>query len=384
MKVRNLLLFLIFSFVSSVARASDSITYSIASRMIDTTERFSLGLFDAIAAAYKPLYVSIAIIGLTLLMIKYIWTGVTPMREMVSFLLSMQISSFFAFDASLFKAVVYDNFFDTLYRLNQFIIASSATEMTEIGNIGFNSIEGMFRTVDNSLMFIANFAWDVWQQNSNFLSSTVLFFEALIVYLLYLFIGVYFLVIFTVAILGAHMMIILMPITLSLYPFKKFRQYTSNSIMGMIYYALVTMFVCVSISLVVFITNDLVVQANQLAAEAEANGGDIVFSSDFLTGSIMIGLISIFTIKIAPEFASRILNAASTQVGSVFPMIIAGGITAAKMAYSVDRSVVGAVSSGVNSAKSVSSKVASYTSKGVDMYRQYNKSEPPNWKGGHY
>ncbi len=331
MKLKNLYLpiFVLFPFS---AFASDSITYSIAARMIDTTENFSLALFDSIASAYKPLYVTIAIIGLTLITLKYMWTGVTPFKEMINFLLSMMISSAFAFDSYLFKTVIYDTFFDTLYALNQFVITANSQNMNDIGNMSFNSIEGMFRTVDNSLMYISNFAWEVSDDNRNFsFSSVPIFFEALIIYLLYLFIGVYFLIIFSISVLGAHMMIILMPITLSLYPFKRFRQYATNSLMGMVYYGLVTLFACIAISLVVFIANDLVIQAKEITAQAVANGEKIVFPADFLTASIMIGLLSIFIIKIAPEFASRVLNAASTQIGGAAPIIIAGGIAAAKM-----------------------------------------------------
>jgi len=328
MKLRNFLFFPLFLF-SFAANASDSITYSIASRMIDTTEKLSLGLYDSIAIAYKPLYVSIAIIGLTLMILKYMWTGVTPLREMMSFLFSMMISSAFAFDSQLFKSVIYDTFFDTLYRMNQFVIQSSAQNMTEIGFINFSDIEGMFRAVDGSLMAIAEFAWGVSNDNSNLsLSSIPILIQALIICMLYLFIGVYFLVMFTISILGAHMMIILMPITLSLYPFKKFRQYSTNALMGMVYYGLVTLFVCISISLVVLITNDLVVESNKIIDEANANGSDIVFPADFLMGSIMVGLLSIFIIKSAPEFASRLLNAASTQLGGAFPMLIAAGVAA--------------------------------------------------------
>ena len=329
MKLKNLYL-PIFALFPFSAFASDSITYSIAAKMIDTMQYFSLGLFHSIAAAYKPLYVSIAIIGLTILTLKYMWTGITPIKEMFSFLLSMMISSSFAFDSYLFKTVIYDTFFDTLYALNQFVIAANSQNMMDIGNMSFNSIEGMFRTIDNSLMYIAKFAWSVWKQNDNFLTSTAIFFEAIIIYLLYLFIGVYFLIIFSVSVLGAHMMIILMPITLSLYPFKKFRQYTTNSLMGMVYYGLVTLFACISISLVVFIADGLVVDAKNLTDAAA--GGKISFPADFFTGSIMIGLLSIFIIKMAPEFASRVLNAASTQIGGAAPIVIAGGVSAAKMA----------------------------------------------------
>lgn len=375
MKLKNLL-FLPFFIFSFSANASDTIIYGISSRMIDTTEKFSLGLYNSIAIAYKPLYVSIAIIGLTLMMLKYMYTGVTPIREMISFLFSMMISSAFAFDSQLFKSVIYDTFFDTLYRMNQFVIQSNAQNMTEIGYINFDNIEGMFQTIDNSLMTIVKFAWNVWSQNDGVLTSAALFFEALIVLLLYVFIGVYFMVIFTISIFGAHMMIILMPITLSLYPFKKFRQYTTNSIMGVFYYGLVTLFVCISISLVVYITNDLVLEANQLMDEANATGSDIKFPADFLIGSIMVGLLSIFIIKIAPEFASKLLNASSTQLGGAFPMIVAGGITAAK-------SMQTAYSLGVPAVKGGTKALGSIGSSTIGTVRDSFKSPPIDQTGGY-
>ncbi len=85
------------------AFADDSLTYSIAAKMIDTTENFTLDLFFKIAEAYQPLYVSIATIGLVLILSKYLFTRVPPIREMMSFTIAMTLASAIAFDPNLFK-----------------------------------------------------------------------------------------------------------------------------------------------------------------------------------------------------------------------------------------------------------------------------------------
>ena len=328
-----LILVIILVFCSpSPSFAGDSITYSIAGKMIDATERFTLSLYASIANAYYSLYLKIATIGLTLILSKYLFTRVPPIREMLSFSTAMMISSAIAFDPELFKTLIYDTFFDTLYRFDQFVIQSSASNMPGIKLISFNSLSGMFKTVDTSLMGISSFALDTAHKISPWSANGfALRIEAYVIFLLYLFIGAYFLIIFTISIFGAHMMIIAMPITISLYPFKRFRHYLSNCVSGMFHYGLVTIFACIAISLVVFISDDLTIQSNQMAAEVSA-GGDSNIPADFLVGAIMIGFLSIFIIKVSTEFASRVLNSASSQLGGAFPMIVAGATTLAKSA----------------------------------------------------
>jgi hypothetical protein len=307
--------------------ASDSLTYSIAARMIDATEHFTLSLFDSIAAAYKPLYINIATIGLIVILTKYLFTRVAPIREMLSFSIAMMLSSAVAFDTDIFQVVVYDTFFDTLYRFNQFVIQTSTVNMPAVSGESFNSLEGLFKTVDSGLMGISNFAGDVASDNKSWVSNIPVLLESWIIYLLYLFVSTYFLIIFTVSIFGAHMMIVLMPITISLYPFKRCRHYSINCINGMFHYGLVTVFACVAISLVLFIANDLVVEANQLREEAAFSGEKLTIPAGFLTASLMVGFLSIFFIKISTEFASRVLNSATSQLGGAFPMVIAGATT---------------------------------------------------------
>ncbi len=216
----------------------------------------------------------------------------------------------------------------------------------------------MFKTVDASLMGISNFAFDVLEANKGW-TEIALFFEAWIIYFLYLFVSTYFLIIFTVSIFGAHMMIIVMPITISLYPFKKFRHYTTNCVNGMLHYGLVTIFACVAISLVVYITNDLVKVSQGLRDVAENTQTELKIPADFLTGSIMIGFLSIFIIKISTEFASRVLNTATSQLGGAFPMIVAGATTLARSSATFAKAappVIGAAAS-----------IGSYSARGVGV-----------------
>ena len=330
---KALLCGLIILLTSSNAFASDSLTYSLtyslAARIIDATEYFTMSLFYSISEAYRPLYLKIASIGLIIILLKFMVTNVAPVKEMLSFTIAMMLSSALAFDPEFFHEIVYNTFFDTLYRFNQFIIQTSANNLPKVANINFDSLEGMFQTVDAGLMGISDFASKVAEDNKGW-SDIPLFLESWIIYFLYLFICTYFLIIFTISIFGAHMMIVLMPITISLYPFQRLRSYSTNCFNGLFHYGLVTVFACISISLVVFISNDLVVEANQLRADAETAGTPLTIPSGFLTASIMVGFLSIFFIKISTEFASRVLNSATSQLGGAFPMITAGVVTAAR------------------------------------------------------
>ena len=330
---------LLILLIPNSAFAEVSFTYNIASKMISATEGFSLSLFSSLSEAFKPLYISIATIGLIVILAKYLFTRVPPLREMLSFTIAMTIASNIAFDPAFFKYIIYDTFFDTLYSFDQFVVRSSAGHMRTVTQINYNSLEGMFQTVDASLGGISSFGWDTFSDNKGWFNWTnvPLFFEACIIYLLYLFVAVYFLIIFTVSIFGAHMMIIAMPIAISLYPFKRFRHLASNCFNGMFHYGLVTVFSCVAISIVVYIADDLVLEAAKLRDAAKVAGEDLKIPASFLTASIMVGFLSIMIIKISTEFASRVLNSANSQLGGAFPMIVAGATTMAKGSATIYR-----------------------------------------------
>lgn len=307
----------------------DSLTYKIAGKMIGITQSFSLNLFENIALAYKSTYVHIATIGLILILSKYLFTRQPPIKEMISFMISLVVASAIAFNVDLFKVIIYDTFFDTIYRFDQFVIQSSSLDIKN-SSADFRDLSSLFSAVDNAVMGVGAFALEVASENEFGWRTIPIWLEAGVIFLLFLFVITYFLVMFTVSIFGAHMMIILMPITISFYPFKSLRVYSHNCFKEMFYYGIITVFLSIAVSLVISITNDLVIQADKIRADALENEIAVVIPVTFFIGAIIIGFMSIFFLKIAPEFASKVLNSSSSQIGGAFPMAIAGATTLAK------------------------------------------------------
>lgn len=373
----KIFLFSAMLLVSQNAFAGDSITYNIAARMINTVEGISLSLFDSLAEAYKPLYVNIAAIGLMVILIKYLFTRVLPLLDLLNFTISLTIISAIAFNSSIFKSVVYDTFFDTLYNINQYIVQVSAKHIPNAPSLSFGSISNMFHVIDQSIMEIANFSYSLIDNKNGIFSNLWIGIQSFLIFLLYLFVSLYFLVVFSVAILGAHMMIIFMPITLSLYPFKRLRHYFSNSINGILHYGLTAIFASIAICISLSLVSDLAVEARRLKDE---NINEI--PADFLVGAIMIGFLSIFVIKMSSEFAGRIINASTSQLGGAFPMIVAGATTAAKAATTIpffggsNKNSLSAVN---NSASSINNTNQSQSSSSTGSSSSQSSTSTKSW-----
>ncbi len=326
------------------AANGDSVSYHLASKLITAVENLSLFLYSSIATAYLSLFVKIATIGLTIILSKYAITRTVPLKDMMNFCITIVISSSIAFNADLFKSIFYDTFFDALYRLDQFVVQSAASNIPGVRNLNFHSLSEMFEAVDNSFAAIRDFAFEVANNQGTLTGSIVTKIEALLIAILYIFTGCYFLIVFTVSILAAHMMLVLMPITISLYPFRRFRGYFSNCVRGMLHYGLVTMFACVAVSLAVFITNDLIGEADRLL-----NDGVSDLPSAFVTESLMIAFISILLIKMSSEFASRVLATVSSELGNAAPMIASAAMTMVQASYKTSVALGGTTASGARS-----------------------------------
>lgn len=303
---------------SSNAIASErSLTYSMAANIISITEDFSLKLFYSISNAYFSLYVKIATIGMILILTKYLLTRVAPIVDMINFIISLIIASSIAFNAQLFHVVVYDTFFDLLYGLNSLVIRSASESLSGSQIGGPTSLMYMFNTVDQSIGSVMDFALKVIDKQTLWSTSSIpVMIEAFLIYLLYLFVGFYFVVIITLAIFSIHMFIIFMPITISLYPFKRLRGYLFSSINAVIYYALVTVIACVAISISVYLIQNI-----SIAAEDYMQRDKYDLPADFLCLSILLGFFSIFLIKSSTEIAARFVNAASSQLGGTFSTV---------------------------------------------------------------
>jgi hypothetical protein len=121
---------------------------------------------------------------------------------------------------------------------------------------------------------------------------------------------------------------VLMPITISLYPFRKLRGYFFNCVRGMLHYGLVTLFACVAVSLSVFISNGLIGEADRMLYNGISD-----IPQDFVTESLTIAFISILLIKMSSEFASRVLATVSSELGNAAPMIVSSAMTMLQMSY---------------------------------------------------
>lgn len=318
------LLLMVFFPINSFAADVDSVTYAIAGKMLDVTEHFSLAISASIAGAFKVIFIPLATLGIIFIFAKYLFTRNVPLLDTFYLFLALTISSQIAFNPGLFKFLIYDTFFETLYALDKFIIQSVGSNLPGISTVTFNGLAGMFKTVDMTFMSILKFCGNIIS-DSNLFTKIPIMIQAFILYFLYLFLGAYFLVIFTVSIFSAHMMIVLLPIAISIYPFRRFRNYTTNLLQGLLHYGLISVFACIAIGIVIFMCNDLSREAADLTALKK---GEI--PAGFLIQAIMTSFLGIFLLKISSEIAMRVSNTSSSQIGGAFPMVIGGAIAVAK------------------------------------------------------
>ena len=300
----SILTFLLISFIFT-GEANAGVVEGLASLSNQITGKvgeFTLTLYASIAAYYRGIYTILAIIVVSIVIYLYSINKI-GLETVASFFIALSISALVALHVANFKDIIYDPFFDILYKLCA-VVANSAgggkaglsnvDGIPDIVGIASGSMESFIGVLDAML---EKFDWS-WSSAGKAVLIVII---VAVMEFMFIFLLAYFVVSITIAIFGIHMIMIFMPVTLSLFAFKSYRPYAFNSIKNILHYALSALFCCISMAISIFLVNDLTKQILKLESLSNLNFGYIVMS-------ITTALFGFAFLKASSEFASRILN----------------------------------------------------------------------------
>jgi hypothetical protein len=223
----------------------------------------------------------------------------------IAFLLAIFLSASIALNKDNFVTFIYNPFFETLYNFASFIARISAGDTYN----GGGGVESMFASIYDSSSKLVKILDDMSERIDVSLFSILkvvgLMLTIFIIKFLFLFLVALFVIKFTVTIFSAHIIMIIMPITLSLFPFKSLRPYSFNHLKSLFQYGLTIIFYCIAISISIYLIEQIRETADEIG-----NAEEITISFQFLLSAIITAGMGYIMLVSSNEFASKILNVA--------------------------------------------------------------------------
>lgn len=307
MKLKSILFTLVFCllFTNNAHASPMSLLFDISRDVIGLVESFTMRLYEAVAIAYKQVYFLLCSIVLPAVIYSYVKNKINE-ETVISFFIAIFLSATIALNKNNFISFIYNPFFDTLYGFASYIANVSGGNYQISGGGG---VETMFANIYESsgtfITILNNMRDQIDVSLSNMFKVMAIMLTILIIKFLFLFLVSLFVIRFTVTVFSAHIIMIIMPITLSLFPFKSLRPYSFNHIKCLFQYGLTVIFYCIAIS----ISISLIEQLN-ITAQASDNVGEQALSYQFLLSAIITAGLGYIMLLSSNEFASKILNVA--------------------------------------------------------------------------
>ena len=306
MKLKLLLTILAISLISPGNAYAygdpNTVLFEISNHIIGFISEFTYDLYSGVAAVYKRVFLLICLISFPLISYAYL-QGKIGLESIISFVLSLNIISAITFNVDTFLAVVYEPFFSGVYRFASFIANTSA----DIEYRGGNGVKEMFTGIYGSVDDLSGEIDEVSAREglspiTDFKTSILLTVFIFIIKMIFFVLCAIFTAFFTLTIVRAHMIMIVMPVTLSLLPFQSMRAYGFNHLKLLLREGLTVIFYIISISISIKLVGELQNTANGLE-EAKH-----ILDFSFLVAAITTPLIGIILMFSSAGLAASILN----------------------------------------------------------------------------
>ena len=319
--MQNKLFWIIFflTFPSIAFASSDAILYDISVQAIDLSQAFTKAIYIAIATQYKGIYVLLCIISFSILIYCYL-QGNASMDTLFVFLTTIYISSAIALNYDTFHSIIYKPFFTMLYNMCAFVVTVASGHQSK----PVDGASGMFNLIFDSIIQFDKVIETIKEKASfsilspsSWIKNIAYVLEIFMVRFLILFLSAYFTVKFTISVVLINMLMTMMPITLSLFPFKNYRSYAYNNFKNILFYGLVAIFSAMAMSLTIYLLGGMMKQdINELSFET--------FMS-FIT----VGLLGYLLIHSSGELSAKLINTTNSNMFSSSAVTkVAGALTA--------------------------------------------------------
>lgn len=310
----------LFLILPSIAFASsDNFFYEISAKTIDLSQAFTRQIYIGIATQYRGIYLLLCIISFSILIYCYLQSNAS-MDTLFVFLTTIYISSAIALNYDTFHSIIYEPFFTMLYNMCAFVVTVASGHHSK----PVDSVQDMFKLISDSMMKFHAVMGKI-KENASFsilspsswIKNIAYVLEIFMVRFLILFLSAYFTVKFTISIVLINMLMTMMPITLSLFPFKNYRSYAYNNFKNILFYGLVAIFSAMAMALTIFLLDNIMKQdINELSFET--------FMS-FIT----VGLLGYLLIHSSGELSAKLINTTNSNMFSSSAVTkVAGALTA--------------------------------------------------------
>lgn len=340
-----LILFLIcLPIKNSKAAVSDSL-FNISNNIIVKVQEFSINMFHNIALGYRDLYKLMLMIVFPMIFYAYAKNKIDE-EVVITFFIAVMISSFIALKQHYFKYFIYDPFFDTLDNMTSFIIQSvKFGGESNFGNKVGNILGIMYDRIGEFNEDLDKIKSNIDFGITNFLKPLALVLTIWLLKIIYIFLVAVFAVNYITYMVSANVIIIIMPITLSLFPFKSLRPYAFNHIKYLFQIGLTIVFQCIAVALTIYLMGDILMMTKELI-----NNGDSILNYSFMVSSIITAGLGYLLLLKSNDFSSRILNVAggSNLLANSAMNKMAGALTGTMLLKNFAINSAGAAMSGIN------------------------------------
>ncbi len=302
---------LIILLPSNSYASENSISYEFITSMMAISESFVLTLFKELAKSFKGLFYVIATFVVVFHAIRLMFNKANII-SLIKLLFTIVFVNSLVFKEGLFEEWIYRPLMETVYSLPVFVIKISSG--TRFGSsTSATALQDMLATMDGVIQSMREVASMIMEEKS-FLSSSWIWFQGLIINLLYLGLYCVFVVMFTIGIVAAHVMLAVAPFAISFIAFEQLRGLSFNVIRAFFSYALIPFFASVAMGMTLSAIKNL----NEEAINILAIGNVDLIPDSFFLQALIIGVFSWFFHIKSSEFASQTIGGAISNFGSAF------------------------------------------------------------------
>jgi hypothetical protein len=303
--MKNIIIFLIAIFFTQNLYASDSIVYDVYKDLINIIKQFSLNIHSGLILIYSKSYFLICAIASPLVLYAY-GRNKIDFDNLIAYFLFLLISVALVVNKVYFMDIIYNPYMNILKK-------SIAWVMTYSGDITFvkvNSLADLFANIYNAtdrytsrLDKVTELPFgSIWDGIVSITQFITFFFNIMLLKAMFFLTSLIFIVKFTMIILYIHIVIVFLPISISLFPFRSLRPYTFVNFKLLLTFLLNIMIQAIGISIILYSLNTL--NAVETIGSYQTGVGLTFFWSSIIT-SAMGGL----TIITSGHLSSLILSA---------------------------------------------------------------------------
>lgn len=305
--MKNLIIFLIVIFFTQNSYASDSVIYETYNLLTNIIKQFSLNIHSGLILVYSKSYFLICAIASPLVLYAY-GRNKIDFDNLIAYFLFLLISVALVVNKVYFMDIIYNPYMDILKKCVAWVMTYSG----DITFVKINSLADLFANIYNAtdnytsrLDKVAELSFgSIWDGVVSITQFITFFFKVMVLKGMFFLTALIFIVKFTMIILYVHIVIVFLPISISLFPFRSLRPYTFVNLKLLLTFLLNVMIQAIGISIILYTLS--VLNSGKIGTIGNYQDG---MGIAFYWASLITGAMGGLTIITSGHLASLILSA---------------------------------------------------------------------------